>query len=252
MGRAAALAGLHRVAAGPRRGGRRRLPHSRRGREDETPPDTSRPDSIGGTGGPCARGSGEAARSVLWSGDTAPRFGATARAALSSLRRARNTSKPARPAALSAARTMITITSKWSSSATAAATAGPSSATASRIPTSSPGPLPPPWVWAPSGIPMAGLLLVAGGCPLPLTDAPGGAMDGAGAAALGALEPRQRGQTGRWRPRWMCPVPLHLGQGPNGRQYRNAIRRAMTARTARARLTVTAAHPSPQLAAPPA
>src|SRR6185437_16458616 len=112
MGRAAALAGLHRVAAGPRRGGRRRLPHSRPGREDETPPDTSRPDSIGGTGGPCARGSGEAARSVLWSGDTAPRFGATARAALSSLRRARNTSKPARQAALSAARTMITIISK--------------------------------------------------------------------------------------------------------------------------------------------
>jgi hypothetical protein len=108
---------------------------------------------------------------------------------------------------------MITITSKWSSSATAAATAGPSSATASRIPTSSPGPLPPPWVWAPSGIPMAGLLLVAGGCPLPLTDAPGGAMDGAGAAALGALEPPAARADGAVAAALDVPGALAFGAG---------------------------------------
>jgi len=94
------------------------------------------------------------------------------------------------------------------------------------------------------------LVLVSGGGLPAGADLAGGPVDGPRAGALDALAALAAGQTGRRRPRWMFPVPLHLGQRPNGARYRNPTRAAMTASMAKTRWTVTVAHPSPQLAAP--
>src|SRR5690349_17674321 len=108
-----------------------------------------------------------------------------ARAASTRVRRSCQASRPTSPAAPALTITAAVIRSTWTSSATAAATAGPSRATASRITKTPPRPLPPPpWVCAPSGCPITVLLLVPGGGSPPVADLAGGPVDGAGAAAL--------------------------------------------------------------------
>ena len=48
----------------------------------------------------------------------------------------------------------------------------------------------------------------------------------------------------------MWPVPLHLGQGPNGARYSHPAQMDAAAMAARIRCAFTAAHPYLQLAAP--
>ena len=61
------------------------------------------------------------------------------------------------------------------------------------------------------------VLPVAGGGPLSVTDLESDTVNGAGTAALHpAVSLAARAHGRRRGPRLMCPVPLHLGQGPNG------------------------------------
>src|SRR5947208_3445829 len=93
---------------------------------------------------------------------------------------------------------------------------GPASFTARAAPmttsTAVPRPLPPlPWVWAPSGCPIA-VLLVSGGCLAPVADHAGGPVDGAGAAALDAAASLAPGAD-RAAPRPALDVPGALAPG---------------------------------------
>jgi len=146
------------------------------------------------------------------------------------------------------------ISKTWTSSATAAATTGPSRATASRITRISPKPLPPlPWVWAPSGCPIPVLLLVPGGGLAAVADPAGEPVDGAGAGALDApLALAPGADRAAPRPALDVAGALALGAGPERGQVQEPTRTARMARTARTRWALMAAHPSPQLAAPAA
>jgi hypothetical protein len=83
---------------------------------------------------------------------------------------------------------------------------------------------------------MTVLLLVPGGGPLPVADFAARRWMVREPVRWMRRWPLQRGQAGRRRgPRLMWPVPLHLGQGPNGRRYSRPAQMAAPAMMARIR-----------------